>query len=516
MPRIAQSIRRVFARPVPWLRSPNLRTAVLALGALLLVVGAAMWASGVGEEVFARLEQWDAIDTWIVVTGALAAMACAAPGNFLVVRKLSMMGDAISHAALPGIVIAFVAAQSLRESGWLAEGGYEASKHAILLGGATALGVFCALASQWVTRWGNVESSAALGVVFTTLFALGLLLMRLVADQVDLDPDCVLYGTLENVVLDRLANWDVPRAAVVNGAMLLVNAVLIVLFFKELRICAFDPALANAMGIPAGAMHYVLMAVTAATLVAAFESVGSILVIAMLIVPPATALLLTERLSTMVILSLTIAALSALIGHVLAVTVPAIVFQRLGYPDVVDASTAGMMAAAAGLLFAGALLFSPRQGLVVRLHDRWSLRLKMAAEDVLGLLYREEERQAGIAPSPSAELLSNAGGRSERLFRQVALAKLALERRIVRGANGWQLTDTGRNDALRVVRAHRLWESYLAHHYSVEDERLHESAGRAEHFIDGWLRDRLAAELDRPERDPHGSEIPKEADENHG
>lgn len=477
----------------------------LALGAICAVV---LMLSGAGSEIITRLGAWDGIDSWIVATGALAAMACAVPGCFLVVRKLSMMGDAISHAALPGIVLGFLAAQYLRGLGWLTDSGYEASRHLILLSGAILLGILCSLGTELVQRWGHVESSAALGVVFTTLFALGLLLLRLTADDVDLDPDCVLYGTLENVVLDRIG--EVPRAAVVNGGMLVFNVLLVGLLFKEFRISAFDPRLAQAMGFPAGVLHYVLMAVTAATLVAAFESVGSILVVAMLIVPPATALLLTDRLGWMVVWSVMIAAFSAILGHALAVTLPPVIFRRLGYSQVVDASTAGMMAAASGLLFLLAMLFGPRYGLVTRLIDRWLLALSMAGEDILGLLYRVAERSRPTAACAHNHLRRELAHLGWLRFR-VALRTLVWQGHIQVSVDGWRLTESGRAAAQQVVRGHRLWESYLAKHYPVEDARLHESASRAEHFIDAKLRERLAAELNAPRRDPHGSVIPDES-----
>ena len=145
---------------------------------------------------------------------------------------------------------------------------YNAWRHLSLAIGALVLGLVCALMTEAVQNLGRLESSAAMGVVFTTLFALGLLLTRLYANQVDLDPECVLMGVVETTVLDTV--YGIPRAALVTGAALIVNLLLLAVFYKELRIAAFDPALASSLGIPASVMHYGLMAVTAATLVAAF------------------------------------------------------------------------------------------------------------------------------------------------------------------------------------------------------------------------------------------------------
>ncbi len=460
-------------------------------------------------EAWQYLAQWSDVDWWIVATGVVAAMACALPGCFLVVRKQSMMGDALSHAALPGIVLAFLLAHGLRGAGWLSDESYAASRHMILLVGAIAVGILCAVGSELIQKLGRVEASAALGVVFTSLFALGLLLIRLAADSVDIDPDCVLYGTLENVILFQLEPWGVPQAFVTNGVMLLINGALFALFFKELRISAFDPSLAMSLGIHAPTLHYLLMAITAVTLVTAFESVGSILVIAMLIVPAATAYLLTDRLSRMLVLSLVVAAGSAVLGHALATVAPAMIFSRLGYPEVRDASTAGMMAVAAGLLFVAAMFLSPRYGLLSRVVTRQLLVRRVAREDVLGFLFRMEER-GGAADPPSLALIRAALARSTFSL-WLAIRDLKWRNWIVAAEQGWRLTAQGQAAARQLVRSHRLWESFLARHYPAGRALLHESAARAEHFIDDDLRAELSEELDSPALDPHGATIPTDS-----
>lgn len=296
--------------------------------------------------------EWFAIDTWIVLTGILCAMACAVLGNFLVLRHMSMMGDAISHAVLPGLAIAFLVTES-RASIWM-------------FIGAALVGVLTAVFTQWVSHFGNVDRGASMGIVFTTLFALGLLLIVQAADRVDLDPGCVLYGAIELTPLDVLFQFNlggtdvgVPRAFVILGAVLLLNIGFVVLFFKELRLSSFDPALATTLGFNARTMHYLLMTMVAITTVASFEAVGSIIVIAMLVVPAATAHLLTDRLSTMVIWSMVIAAVCAALGHVAAITVP----RLIGFEDT---STSGMMAVVAGLVFGVTVIVAPRYGLIAK------------------------------------------------------------------------------------------------------------------------------------------------------
>lgn len=298
---------------------------------------------------------WYPIDTWIVIIGALCAVACALPGALLVLRQMSMMGDAISHAVLPGLAIAFLITGS-RTS-------------VPMFIGAALVGVLTAVFTQWVSTWGKVDRGASMGIVFTTLFALGLLLIVRAADHVDLDPGCVLYGAIELTPLDTalsISPWgvpiEIPRAAIVLAVVLLLNLSIIVLFFKELRITAFDPELATALGINANLMHYLLMTMVAITTVASFEAVGSIIVIAMLIVPAATASLLTERLAPMLVVSALLAVCSALGGHLAALVVP-------GWFGFASTSTSGMMATTTGAFFLLAWLFAPRHGLVTRRID---------------------------------------------------------------------------------------------------------------------------------------------------
>lgn len=286
---------------------------------------------------------WTALDTQIAVTAMLSAIACAIPGCFLVLRRMSMMGDAISHAVLPGLAVAFLLTHS-RDS-------------LTMFLGAALVGVFTAVFVEAVHRYGHVEESAAMGVVFTTLFALGLVLLVRGADHVDLDAGCVLYGAMELVPLDTVGvlGLDVPRAALKMGAVVLFNAAFVFIFFKELTISTFDPALSDTVGISSRWMNLALMAVVAITAVAAFESVGSILVIAMLIVPAATAHLLTHRLGSFLAIAVAASAFSAWLGHLGAISLPPLV----GFEDT---NTAGMMAVASGLLFFLAVVIGRKKG----------------------------------------------------------------------------------------------------------------------------------------------------------
>jgi len=431
--------------------------------------------------------EWTVLDSWIVITGTLSAMSCALLGNYLVLRRMSMMGDAISHAVLPGLAVAFLISGS-RDS-------------LAMMIGAVLIGVLTAFLIEAVQKLSGLDRGASMGVIFTSLFALGLILIRQAADHVDLDPGCVLYGAIELTPLDVYA-WgglEIPRAAVTNAAMLLVNLAFVLVFYKELKITSFDPALATTIGISAGGMHYVLMTLVAATTIAAFESVGSILVIAMLIVPGAAAHLLTDRLSRMLAISLAIAGLSAVFGHIGAITLPAWFGLR-------DTSTAGMMAVAAGALFIGVFLFAPEHGVTSRAFHQQLLSMRILRDDILAFLYRFQELAPEGSPPVSASDVEKAvkAGSAAKLV----MWDLVRRKYVNRSAEGLALTEEGRRMARSLIRSHRLWETYLCDQMGFCAEGVHYSAHRLEHVTDKALQDRLVEEAGHPVQDPHRRHIP--------
>lgn len=428
------------------------------------------------------------LDFWIAVIGALTAAACGLLGCFLVLRRMSMMGDAISHAVLPGIAIAFILTES-RDG-------------MIMLVGAGVVGVLTAALTQWVHAWGRVETNASMGVVFTTLFAIGLILMVRGADSVDLDPGCVLYGAIESAPIDRMQVLGllVPRAAVVMAIMLVIDVIFVLICFKELRIGAFDSALAETLGMRPKIVHYALMGLVAATSVAAFEAVGSILVVGMLIVPAATAQLLTDRLGPMLIVAMIVGVLGAVLGHVGGVVVP----EALGLNDT---KSAAVMILVTGLIFAIALVAAPRYGIMSRYLGRVLLGLQILREDVSGFLYRVEELQ-GVAISTRCAAIADAIG-ARRWMTSLALRGLVRRGRIEPIEGGYRLTPSGRVDARGLVRTHRLWESYLQQHMEVPADHLHGPAMQLEHVTDEQMQRRLAEATRRPRFDPHGRQVPE-------
>ena len=279
---------------------------------------------------------------YIILTASLFSISCGLLGCFLILRRMAMVGDAISHAVLPGIVIAFLLTGS-RDS-------FE------MIAGAALLGVFTTFLIEFFHKRARLQTDAAIGVTFTWLFALGVILISVYAGQVDLDQDCVLYGEIAYVPIDL---WITdsgqvlgPRALYIASAILLINLVFIHIGFKQLFLTTFDPAFAATIGISVSLWNYLLMGAVSMTTVAAFDSVGAILVVALLVAPPATAYLLTDKFRVMLALTVVISVIISTAGYFLAVAL--------------DGSIAGAIVTVAGILFALAFLFSPTNGIVFK------------------------------------------------------------------------------------------------------------------------------------------------------
>ena len=282
-----------------------------------------------------------------------------------------MLADAITHAALPGVVGAFLASGYLEAAGWIDHEGGWGVRQLLMFAGAVCAGVLTAFMTEWVTKTGWVRQDAALGVVFTTLFAIGLVMLRQFADRSDLDLDCVLYGQLETVGLGS----SVPGEAIACGVMLLLNLLLVVLFFKELMLTTFDSGLARSLGFRPRLVHYVLMALTSATVVTSFEVVGSILVIGMLVMPPATAFFITRRLCPMIVISVLFAVSASVLGHVAANVLPGPLTEAFGLPVTESVRTSGAIVVAAAVQLVAAVLFGTERGLMP---DRFRRRAMLA------------------------------------------------------------------------------------------------------------------------------------------
>lgn len=289
----------------------------------------------------------------IQLIASLVAIACAIPGTFLVLRKMAMISDAISHSILPGIVIGFFITQDLN------------SPVLILLAALT--GIITVVLVEYIQKTGLVKEDTAIGLVFPTLFSIGVILIAKNANDVHLDVDAVLLGELAFAPFDRLliSGIDVgPKSLWIIGCILIISIALLLAFFKEIKVSTFDAGLAASLGFSPAVMHYGLMSVSSITTVGAFDAVGAILVVALMIAPAATAYLLTTNLKRMLIYAVCFGIFSAISGYWLA--------------HWLDASIAGSITTMLGLLFLAVYLFAPNKG-------------------VIAVLYREKQQRTEVS-----------------------------------------------------------------------------------------------------------------------
>jgi manganese/zinc/iron transport system permease protein len=360
------------------------------------------------------------LELQIQLVTIITAAACALPGAMLVLRRMAMMSDAISHTVLLGIVVAFFIVKDLSSP--------------FLVAGAAAVGVLTVSLVALLERTRLVKEDAAIGLVFPALFSIAVILISRFAGNVHLDTDAVLVGEPALAPFDRmnLLGIDIgPRGLYLMGGILLLNLSFIGLFYKELKLSTFDAGLAAALGFAPAVLHYALMGLVSLTIVGAFDIVGSVLVVALMIAPPAAAYLLTDRLPRMLGLSMLLGALSAASGYWLAY--------------VTDTSIAGSMAVMGGVIFMLAYLFAPQRGILaqmrLRARQRWEFAQTML---VIHLLNHE-----GL---PEFEHESRIGHLREHMRWEAQFADQVVRRSIdqawVARRNGHlELTDQGRLQA---------------------------------------------------------------------
>lgn len=289
----------------------------------------------------------------IQLIACLVAVACAIPGTFLVLRKMAMISDAISHSILPGIVIGFFITQDLN------------SPLLILLAALT--GIITVVLVEYIQKTGLVKEDTAIGLVFPTLFSIGVILIAKNANDVHLDVDAVLLGELAFAPFDRLliSGIDVgPKSLWIIGSILIITIGLLFAFFKELKLSTFDVGLSSALGFSPAIIHYGLMTVSSVTTVGAFDAVGAILVVALMIAPAATAYLLTTNLKHMLFYAICFGVFSAIFGYWLA--------------HWLDASIAGSITTMLGLLFLLVYLFAPNKGIISVMYREKQQRIEVS------------------------------------------------------------------------------------------------------------------------------------------
>lgn len=406
-------------------------------------------------------EQW-ALRALIAST--LVGTICGVIGAFMVLRNMSLIGDAISHAILPGIFVAFVVV------------GYSSTGFFI---GTLIAALISAVAMTWIQDNVKTKNDAAIGIIFTFMFSIGVIGISYLNNQkgVHLDLKDFLFGTILGI-----SNEDIMITLMVT----IYSLISIVIFYRYLFISTFQPIIASTMGISVKAMHYFLMLLLSFAIVASLRTVGIILVVAMLITPSSTALLLSNRLKSVLIISGLIGFLSAAIGLVLAI--------------IFDTTPGPAMCVVVTIFYLLAAFFSKKNGLFFKYLRKRQLRKQIEKEDIVKYLVKNGKLNPG-----QVQQMANKLGLKQVKSRMSLLVKedlISLEK------NAYSLTSKGKSLGQDLVRAHRLWETFLVDKVGLKSDEIHEDAEKYEHLLDQNILDQLDAKLGYPKLDPHGSPIP--------
>lgn len=404
----------------------------------------------------------------------LLGLSCGLLGAFLVVRKLALVGDVLSHAVLPGVTAGFL---------------WNLSKDPIaIFVGATLAGLLGTSVVTWITRTTKLKEDTALALVLAVFFAVGLAVMGIIqklpgANKSGLDK--VFFGQAA-----ALSEADVKLMA----AVAIITVLALFVFYKELLVASFDAAFARTIGLPVAWIHHAFMFLLSAAVVVALQAVGVVLVSAMLITPAATAYLLTRRMQTMLLLSAVLAVVAAAVGAFLS-------FLRNNLP------TGPCMVIAASSLFGLAILFSPEHGLLPRWIRHARRHRRARVENALKAIYgfaEDRPAETGVSITELAKQRRSTEHETAHLLSKLSDAGLViLEREHVR------LSAEGLRRAEDIVRRHRLWELYLTEKANYRADHVHADAEEIEHILGEETIKMLERRLGYPERDPHGRTIPR-------
>jgi ABC-type Mn2+/Zn2+ transport system permease subunit/Mn-dependent DtxR family transcriptional regulator len=399
-----------------------------------------------------------------LLASTMVGLMCGVLGSFIVLRNMALIGDALAHAILPGVVFAFMIV------GYSALGFFT---------GAVLAGLFAAVGITWIQHNIKTKNDAAIGIVFTAMFSVGVMGISYISrnEGVHLDLKDFLFGNVLGV-----ANEDLYLTAAITVYVLIS----VVVFYRYLFVTTFQPVIAQTMGISVRLIHYFLMLLLSFAVVASLQTVGVILVVAMLITPASTALLISDRLPVVLLLSAILGMLSAISGLFFAIWL--------------ETTPGPAMAVAATVFYLIAALFAPQKGYVNRGLRRRKLQSRIIREDILKHLFRMEKQ----GPVTEEQLSGKLGLRKQNLLRHIS----RLRRKEWIEPDRLGLSPSGKEQANRLIRAHRLWETFLVDKIGLSAEQIHEDAERYEHLLSEELLDELDAQLGFPRKDPHGSPIP--------
>lgn len=403
---------------------------------------------------------------------SIVAIVASVVGCLVVLRRMAFLGDALSHAMIAGVAGGYLVMKLLF--------GVEASAPGMLLGSLIAAVLTVGLIG-FVSRVSRVKEDTAIGIMYTGVFALGVVFVSIFRHYIHIDLMHFIMGDVLGIT-----DVDLWVSAFVAAGVLTV----LILFFRHFQIAAFDPVMAASIGFPVVLLDYLLTTCVSLVVVSAVSMVGVILVVGLLITPAATAYLLCDRLSRMMSLAALFGVTSVVGGLYLCVWL--------------DTAGGGAIMVFCTLQFLVVLTFAPQYGLLARWLRQRRAVPQHVLEDILAALIRREGERV------SAHNLREHVKDPAKL--KASLGNMVRDQLVTSDKDGYQLTRKGGEEASRILRAHRLWESYLDH-IGTPERDVHPRAHILEHVRDKRSMDYLDRLLGHPTQDPHGKEIPPKAEE---
>ncbi len=417
----------------------------------------------------------DPIFLKVVVGTTLLASSSAVVGTFSYLKGQSLVGDAIAHALLPGVVLAFM----------LGDG----KNPAYLILGALVSGLIAHYGIAFIQNRTKLKSDTAVSLVLSTFFGFGIMLMSVVQQR----------GQGQQAGLER---YLLGKAAAITmldvytfSALALVLLLGVALFYKGFQLMTFNEDFAHAIGLPVGLIRVTFTVLTVLAVTIGIQTVGVVLMAALLITPAAAARAWTKSLPQMIVLAAVFSAISAVLGTLISSTITKM-------------PTGPWIVIILGLIGFTSLFIAPEKGWLFKRKRALENRSKINRENIMKLMYRQEEKRGKGNKLTSPQILSIRAMRDEAL--RVALKDLKKRLWIIEHIDGFTLTDLGRMEGRRVVRLHRLWELYLTERLGMAPDHIHPQAETMEHVITPEIEALLIKELGMPQRDPHKSLIPYE------
>lgn len=469
------------------LKSGGLLKPLLALLAIWLSM-ATLQADQIGDMVQANWKEQamrflslkdPAVRAALIGSATLGAL-CGALGSFIVVRRWALLGDTLSHAALPGVALGFL--WSMKKDPWT------------IFIGATIAGIAGAALASLIRKTTKLKEDSALGMTLASFFALGIVLISMTQHLPNADK-----SGLEQFLFGQAAamNDDDIRLILIAAVVVLSG---LILFYKELLLTSFDPGFAKSTGAPVQIAQYGLTLALSFSIVVSLQAVGVALVSALLITPASAAYLLTDRMKSMVWMSALFGALAGVAGAFSS-------FLQTKAP------TGPFIVIGATMIFALAFVLGPKHGWAPRRWRRWSQSQKIRSENLLKAIYQTLEFEDGHVSDSGAPITQI------RSRKRIAEKKLRKELRslqssglITQVGTGERLeiffTPKGKRHAMEIVRNHRLWELYLTNSANFPADHVHDDAERIEHLLGEDMVRRLEKLLNHATQDPHGRPIP--------